>query len=170
MFNKNIIFFSLFSVFCISGCSSLGTMKKATYVEKPTNNMGLINIVRPNIFLGDGVKFEAWDGNKFIGTLSAGSMLQYSATPGRHCIMVDPTQGGAWAAIKVEVKANSSLFIKPNTAPFVGLILGVADENDPRKAEWIKDLTPMIIDTANTKPVPEKAINKAIANSAKCGM
>lgn len=168
MLKKNVLVVSLLSVFCISGCSSLGTMKETIYVEKPANSMGLINIVRPAIFLGDGVKFETWDGATFIGTLKAGTMLQYAATPGIHCIMVDPTQGGGWGVAKVDVKPGSTTFIKPNTAPFVGLILGVADENDPRKAEWAKSLTPLVIDTARTKPIPEKAKNRAKEFSVKC--
>ena len=168
MLKKLITAASIFSIISMSGCSSLGVMKKTKYVEKPADKMGLINIVRPSIFLGDGVRFEAWDGNKFIGTLSSGTMLQYSASPGSHCIMVDPAQAGKWATIKVDVKANTTYFIKPNTIPFVGLNLGMAEEADARKAEWVKELTPFSIDTANTKPVPEKAISKAIENSAKC--
>ncbi|MES2825461.1 MAG: hypothetical protein V4732_17810 [Pseudomonadota bacterium] len=168
MLKKFITAFSVFSIICISGCSSLATMKKSKYVEKPADKMGLINIVRPSIFLGDGVKMEAWDGSTFIGTLSSGSMLQYAANPGSHCIMVNPTQGGKWATLKVEVKANTTYFIKPNTIPFVGLKLGLADETDQRKAEWIKELTPFAIDTAKTKPVPEKVISKAKEYSANC--
>ncbi len=165
MLKKIIIIISIIGA---SGCSSLGVMKKSEYVEKPTEKMGLINIVRPNIFLGDGVKFEAWDGTTFIGTLKSGTMLQYNASEGTHCIMVDPTQGGAWATIKVDVKANSTYYIKPNTIPFVGLKLGIAHEADSRKEEWTKKLTPYSIDTIKTKPVPEKVMNKAASYAANC--
>lgn len=165
MFKK---LFIIVSIIGASGCSSLGVMKKSEYVEKPATNMGLINIVRPNIFLGDGVKFEAWDGTTFIGTLKAGSMLQYNASAGTHCIMVDPTQGGTWATIKVEVEANSTYYIKPNTIPFVGLRLGIADESDSRKAEWSKKLAPYSIDTAKTKPVPEKIVSSAASYATSC--
>lgn len=130
--------------------------------------MGLINIVRPNIFLGDGVKFEAWDGTTFIGTLTSRSMLQYNASEGTHCIMVDPTQGGTWATIKIKAEANSTYYIEPNTIPFVGLKLGVAHEADSRKAEWAKKLTPYSIDSAKTKPVPAKAVDKAASYARAC--
>lgn len=165
MFKK---LFIIFSLIVISGCSSLGTMKKTEYIEQPADNIGLINIVRPSVFLSDGVKFEVWDGSTFIGTLKSGTMLQYKATTGTHCIMVDPTQGGTWATIKVEVKADSVYYIKPNIIPFAGLKLGVASEFDSRKEEWTKKLTPYAIDTTKTKPVPEKTISKAVSYAANC--
>lgn len=158
----------IISIIGAAGCSSLGVMKKSQYVEKPAANMGLINIVRPNIFLGDGVKFEAWDGTTFIGTLKAGTMLQYNASAGTHCIMIDPTQGGTWATIKIDVKANTTYYVKPNTIPFVGLKLGIADKSDSRKAEWSKELEPYSIDITKTKAVPEKIMSRAASYAASC--
>lgn len=161
---------ALFFTVVASGCSSLGTMKTANYVERPQENMALINIVRPSIFIGDGVKFEAWNGESFIGTLSAGTMLQYAVAPGKHCIMVDPTQGGPWATMLVEVQPNTTYFIKPNTIPTVGLRLGLADGDDPRITKWASGLTPRVIDQDKTKPIPVAALQEAALYAQQCNM
>jgi hypothetical protein len=165
MFKKSLL---ITSVLFVTGCSSLGVMDKTEFQETPNENTAIINIVRPNIFLGDGVKFEAWIGTTFIGTLKAGSMLQYAVTEGTHCVMVDTTQRGKWAVLPIEVKANSSYYVKPNTIPFVGFKLGLANDEDARKEVWAKKLKPYVINKNKTKPIPQKVIDKAAAYAADC--
>jgi hypothetical protein len=118
-------FYQMIALCCcallFTGCSSLAKMQATTLIETPSNGTALISFVRPRIFMGDGVNFEVWDGTNFVGTFSAGTMVQHIVQPGEHIFMIDPTQGGKWAFIKLDVEANKTYFIKPNTVPFVGL-------------------------------------------------
>lgn len=148
----------------MSGCSSLATMKTTEKVDVVDDKKALVNIVRPRIFLGDGVNMEVWDGSQFIGTLKAGSMIQYVTSPGEHNFMIDPTQGGKWAYKNMKLEAGKTYYLKPNTAPFVGLILGVAEPTDARVVEWNNGLTPLAIDKNKSKAVPQKNIEEAESN------
>lgn len=154
----NVLFFS---IIVMSGCSSLAEMKEVDRVVNVNSNSSMVNIVRPHIFLGDGVDFEVWDGSLFIGTLEAGSMIQYITTPGKHHFMIDPTQGGDWAHKSIELKKGEKYYIKPNTIPFVGLKIGVAESTDSRISKWDKGLTPLAIDKNKSKEVPQKNIDEA---------
>jgi len=145
----------------LGGCSSLAKMKTVNKIESIDSEKSMVSIVRPHIFLGDGVNFEVWDGNKFIGTLEAGSMIQYVTLPGEHDFMIDPTQGGRWAHKNMNLEAGKTYYLKPNTVPFVGLKLGVAQPTDTRIDKWNKGLTPLAIDENKSKIVPQKNISEA---------
>lgn len=148
----------------LGGCSSLAEMKVVNKIESVSSGESLVSFVRPHIFLGDGVDFEVWDGNKFIGTIEAGSMIQYVASPGEHNFMIDPTQGGAWAHKNIYLEPGKRYYLKPNTIPFVGFRLGVASPTDKRIDKWNKGLTPLAIDKIKSKAVPQKNIIEAEAN------
>lgn len=149
--------------FLFSGCSSLAKMKTTQRVDAANQNQALVNFVRPGVFMGDGVSFEVWDGETFVGTLAASTMIQYPVAAGKHTFMVDPTQGGKWAHLNIEVVAGKTYYIKPNIIPFVGLRIDLADAADQRISDW-NSLTPKTIDTAKSRPVPQKAIEKARQN------
>ncbi len=169
---KNYLYFSVlvFTLSCLGGCSSLAKMKTVNKIENVDSQKSMVSIVRPHIFLGDGVDFEVWDGNKFIGTLEAGSMIQYLTLPGEHDFMIDPTQGGRWAHINLNLEAGKIYYLKPNTIPFVGLKLGVAPSTDVRIEKWNKGLTPLAIDESKSKAVPQKNINEAVETLKKIKM
>lgn len=160
----------VFILLGLGGCSSLAKMKTVNRIESVDSQKSLVSIVRPRIFLGDGVDFEVWDGNKFIGTLEAGSMIQYLTLPGSHDFMIDPTQGGVWAHKNLNLEAGKAYYLKPNTIPFVGLKLGIAEPSDIRIEKWNEGLTPLAIDEVKSKAVPQKNINEAEANLKKLKM
>ena len=152
----------------ISGCSNLAVMKQVERIGSSTDkNTALVNFVRPAIFLGDGVDFEVWDGSSFIGTLSAGTMLQYVAQPGEHPFMINPTRGGAWAYKNLAVTAGSVYYLKPNITVVAGLKIGVADSTDSRIEVWNRTLTPMAIDKSESKEVPKESIAQANENLSR---
>ena len=160
---KKFIYVSVLFLFVTitSGCSSLAEMKEIERIDNINDGNSMVNIVRPHIFLGDGVDFEVWDGSTFIGTLEAGSMIQYVTSPGDHNFMIDPTQGGEWAHKNINLKKGEVYYLKPNTIPFVGLKIGVALPTDPRIKKWDKNLTPLGIDKQKSKKVPQKNIDEA---------
>lgn len=151
---------ALLFVFALSGCSGLAEMEKVGFVEHGEPDTTLVNIVRPRVYLGDGAKIEMWDGDKFIGTISAGTMIQYKTTPGHHVFMLYVQ--GSWAAAKGDLKPGSTYYLKPNSQ-FVGMNLGVAKPDDERLTIWNKKLTPIAIDKSTSKEVPQKSIDSARA-------
>lgn len=156
-----LLSFMLCIALVATGCSSLAVMKPAVKVDEVPDGKGLVNIVRPSVFFGDGIKYEAWDGTTFIGTLEAGTMIQYVAEPGEHVFMVDPTNLPKWGRIILQVEPGETYYLKPNQIPFAGLILGIADADDERIPVWLESLTPVAIDQNKSKPVPQAYIDNA---------
>lgn len=137
----------------LAACAGLANMKKVEYADSAKSNMALVNIVRPSVFVGDGAKAEAWDGEKLVGTLESGTMIQYETEPGEHTFMVY-TQG-SWGVAKGSVMAGKKYYLKYNVG-FGFITLGVADATDTRIEVWNKKLTPMAVDRSSEKAVPEK--------------
>jgi hypothetical protein len=136
----------------LMGCAGLGNMKKVDFEKTVEPDMVMVNIVRRSIFAGDGAKVEVWDGDKFIGTLSAGKLLQYETMPGDHVFMVYVQ--GSWGVAKGELKAGKTYYLKFNSG-FGAVSLGVAKHDDPRIEEW-NTMTTVKIDENSPKKVPEK--------------
>jgi hypothetical protein len=149
----------------ISGCAGLAVMKPVERIASVTDkNMALVNFVRPNILMGDGVDFEVWDGGSFVGTLKAGTMVQYFAPAGEHTFMVNPTQGGSWAYRNINIAGGGVYYLKPNSTVVMGLQLGMADSSDKRIEIWNSKLTPMAIDKSESKNIPKENIVQANEN------
>lgn len=151
---RNICIFSfLIFILGLTGCAGLGNMKAVEFQTEAKPDMATVNIVRRSVFMGDGAKVETWDGDKFIGTLSAGKLLQYHATPGVHTFMVYVQ--GYWGVAKGELKPGKSYYLKFNMSGWGPVSLGVAKSTDPRIAEW-NTMNTVSIDESSPKVVPEK--------------
>lgn len=142
----------------LTGCAGLGNMKEVPFQNEVKPGMATVNIVRRAVFMGDGAKVEVWDGEKFIGTLNAGKLLQYDAEPGVHTFMV--YMQGSWGVAKGELKAGKSYYLKFNMSGWGPISLGVAPSFDQRISEW-KTMDTVVIDESAPKDVPEKYILKA---------
>ncbi len=114
--------FALAIVLLTTGCSSV--MQKASIVDRVDANTSMVNFVRPSIFLGDGLDYDLWDGDKFIGALGSGTIVQYKTSPGLHVFMA---KGSHWAYVKADLAAGKQYFIKLNVLPFGGLVLSAID-------------------------------------------
>ena len=145
-------------IFALTGCAGLGNMKEVAFQTEAKPGMATVNIVRRAVFAGDGAKVEAWDGDKFIGTLSAGKLLQYETSPGVHTFMVYVQ--GSWGVAKGELKAGKTYYLKFNMSGFGPINLGVAKSTDSRIPEW-NTMTTVTIDKASPKDIPEKYVLKA---------
>jgi len=143
----------------LTGCAGLGNMKEVEFQAKAKPDMATVNIVRRAVLLGDGGKVEAWDGDKFIGTLSAGTLLQYETKPGVHTFMVYES-GFFWGVAKGELKSGKSYYLKFNMSGWGPISLGVAASTDPRIPEW-NTMETVSIDESSPKDVPEKYVVKA---------
>ena len=158
------VFFCLLFAAQITACAGLADMKKVDFVDTAAPDKALVNIVRPSVFVGDGAKVEVWDGEQFVGTLAAGTLIQYQATPGEHDFMV--YSQGSWGIAKGELLPGKTYYLKFNIG-FGFITLGVAHKNDPRIEEWNRKLSPMAVNTQSSKPVPEKTIEASRKMLAK---
>jgi hypothetical protein len=83
--------------------------------------------------------------------------------------MVDPGRGEKWFSRTINIQKQRTYYLKPNTVfYFGGYNLGLANDSDPRIAEWNSELTPMSIDKNQTKSIPQDKINEANSNLAQC--
>lgn len=120
-------------IFMMAGCSSM--MRKTTLVDHLDNDVAVVNFVRPAIFLGDGRDYDLWDGDKYIGEMVAGTIVQYKAKPGPHVFMAS---GRNWSYVKADLLGGKQYFLKGTVTPFHGIVLGVADaRSDGRIKEWL---------------------------------
>lgn len=157
MFKRFGIVAFVFLAMNLSGCAGLGNMKEVAFQNKPEENKATVNFVRRSVFMGDGAKSEVWDSEKFIGTLSAGELLQYQADPGEHLFMVNLQ--GSWAVAQGVLEAGRTYYLKMNLTGW-SVILGAADATDERIAEW-NTMTTVVKDETTSKPVPQKYIDEA---------
>ena len=149
----------LFFVFLgLTGCAGLGKMNQVEFQTEAKPDMATVNIVRRSVFMGDGAKVEAWDGDEFIGTLGAGKLLQYEAEPGIHTFMVYVQ--GSWGVAKGELKPGKTYYLKFNMSGWGPISLGVAKSTDSRIPEW-NTMSTVSIDKSSPKDVPEKYVLKA---------
>lgn len=143
----------------LTGCA-MAQMKEVAFVEQVNNETAMVNFVRPKVFWAGGAEAEIWDGSKFIGTLSEGTMIQYQTTPGPHVFMV--FMQGFWGrSVHGSLEAGKTYYIKYNHGVFNVFSLNAADATDPRIKIWNEVLTPVTIDTSSSKPVPQDLIDAA---------
>lgn len=150
---SGVAFLTIF--FALTGCAGLGNMKEVKFENKVEPDMAMVNIVRRSVFMGDGAKVEAWDGDNFIGTLSAGKLLQYKAKPGNHTFMVYVQ--GSWGVAKGELQPGKTYYLKFNMSGLGPISLGVAKSDDPRIGEWNRMET-VALDVSSPKDIPERYI------------
>ncbi|NRA71693.1 MAG: hypothetical protein HRU24_11775 [Gammaproteobacteria bacterium] len=158
MFKQINIIVMLLVVLGLTGCAGLGKMKDVQFETVVASDKSMVNIVRRSIFLGDGAEVEAWDGDKFIGTLSSGKLLQYPVEPGIHTFMV--YMQGSWGVAKGDLKPGKTYYLKFNMSGFGPISLGVAKATDPRIEKW-NMMDTITIDQSLQKAVPEKYIQGA---------
>lgn len=144
-----------FILFGLTGCTGLGQMKETKFENGIERDMAMVNFVRRSVFIGDGAQVEAWDGDKFIGTLGSGRLLQYKAKPGNHTFMVYVQ--GSWGIAKGELKSGKTYYLKFNMSGGGPVSLGAAKSDDPRIDEW-KTMKTVSLDESSSKPVPKKYV------------
>ncbi len=136
----------LVSAAAIAGCST--PMRKTTpRIDFVAPDSARVNFVRPRIFFGDGQSFDLWDGEKFIGVISAGSMIQYRTQHGNHVFMLRPMSGSEdWSYVKANLASGKQYFVKVNVRFSGSGWFGVANaKEDDRTEIWLTKLQPMEI-------------------------
>ena len=133
-----LFFLVLSSVF--AGCST-PMRKTALNTESVGRNSALVNFVRPRVFWGDGVSFDLWDGDTFVGVTSAGSIIQYQTQPGSHVFMI--RGGSRWSYVKANLASGSRYFVKVNLGYGTASLGVVNAKEDDRISVWLTKLQPI---------------------------
>jgi len=136
-------------LFVAVNCKS-SMMRNAEKRLEPDRNFSVITFFRPAVFFGDGVKFSLWDGENFIGIMTAGNYIQYMAKPGKHLFMA---LGGKGSALKADIAPGKNYYVAGRVIPgaFKGhlrLFPANIDEIDKINT-WFEEMTQI-------EMVPEK--------------
>jgi len=131
---------SLAIVFCatlvlLGGCAA-APMKPARFEAAAPPSEAIVTFVRQSVYLGDGIHLYLWDGDKFIGTLSAGTLVQYRVAPGPHVFMANSEN---WSYVKADLQAGKHYFVKANMFPGVltmRSVLAPVPNTDERIKTW----------------------------------
>jgi hypothetical protein len=135
----------------MSGCSSsMMTQTETQVLDSP--DQALVTFIRPSMF-GGAIQFGIWDGDHFIGVLSAKSYVQYLAEPGEHLFLA---RAENWSYVKANLEAGKEYFIIGKVFPGVWkarvALDPVANGDGTNQADidrWLTELKP-------TTVLPEK--------------
>ena len=131
----------------VSGCAS-SMMVKTQPVELNDKNMAMVTFLRPTIF-GGAIQFGIWDGDKFVGVLSANSYIQYMTSPGQHYFL---GRAENWSCIRANLEAGKRYYILGRVFPGIWKARIAFDpirsEDQPQSQvdEWMNRLAPMSVD------------------------
>jgi hypothetical protein len=145
----------------LSGCAS-SMMKQTQKIENLQTNKAMVTFLRPTIF-GGAIQFGMWDGEQFVGILSANSYIQYFATPGEHYFL---GRAENWSCVKANLEAGKKYYIIGKVFPgfwkariaFDPIKKG--DEPQSQVDEWMNNLKPTSIDESKKDEYVRPRINE----------
>jgi hypothetical protein len=136
---------------CLTGCAS-SMMHPVAMEPAPAEGRALVTFLRPSHF-GGAIQFGVWDSDTFVGVLSAGSYIQYSAAPGEHIFLA---RAENWSYVHADLEAGKQYYIIAKVFPGFWKARVAFDpvrkddpETDDEIAGWLEKLTP-------TTVIPEK--------------
>lgn len=124
----------------LAGCVA-APMRDARFQGDAEPMHALVTFVRESVFMGDGMALDLWDGDTFVGTLSAGTLVQYKALPGAHVFMAKSEN---WSYVKAELRPGKHYVVKANMFPGVITMrsaLTPVESTDQRLVTWSRSLT-----------------------------
>ncbi len=73
----------------LSACASthMAVVEEAAQITRPESGKALVYFLRPTSF-GGAIQATIYDGDEYIGTISANTHIAYQANPGKHFFMV----------------------------------------------------------------------------------
>ncbi len=131
---KKLLCVAVAAMALLGGCATV-QMQPAELVKTAKQQRALVTFVRPAVFFGDGIAVDVWDGANYLGSLSAGSLIQHEVAPGKHLFLAN---GENWSYASGEFQAGKSYVLKVNIFPGVmagRVALGTVPPSDPRMGE-----------------------------------
>lgn len=130
----------------LAGGCSFNTWRTALLREDAPTETALVTFVRPAVFMGDAVDAYVWDGSQFIGALGAGTLLQYTTTPGEHLFVGNGKEPESWAFVKANLQAGKQYILKMKVYPGIfsaQVGFSVIPKSDTHVSGWIQNLKPV---------------------------
>jgi hypothetical protein len=123
-----------------TGCSSIRMVETESTKVVPAGKV-LVTFVRQSVWMGDGIPVDLWDGERYIGVLGPGTIVQYVTTPGEHLFLGNAEN---WTYASGSLVADRRYYVKANV--FMGfatarVAFGVADNSDDRVEKWHVEYT-----------------------------
>ncbi len=128
----------------LNGCGG-SIMTRTARIDAPDSGYALVSFVRPSMF-GGAIRFGIWDGDEFIGVLTAKSLIQYKARPGRHLFIA---RAENWSYVDANLEAGKHYVIVGKVFPGVWKArvgMDPADTPEETRADinkYVNRLTPM---------------------------
>ena len=121
----------------LTGCGS-SLMTRVPTIEKPDSGRAMVTFFRPSAF-GGAIKFSAWDGDRFIGILTARSYVQYQTNPGRHLFMA---RAENWSYVEADLQAGRHYYIIAR--PMMGawkarVALDPVGQHEDAETAWVRE-------------------------------
>ena len=137
----------ILSVIILSGCAS-PMMKQVQKIDLVETNKAMVTFLRPTAF-GGAIQFGMWDGEQFVGILSANSYIQYVVTPGEHYFL---GKAENWSCVKANLEAGKKYYIIGKVFPGIWKAriafdpIKTGDEPQSQVEEWMNTLKPTSVD------------------------
>jgi len=152
LFVASVLASGLLSMVTVAAAADKKAPAHASLI-KPDESTAVINFVRRSVLMGDGWNYDVWDGDKYVGLLGAGNLVQYRAQPGEHVFMAMARGIHIWTYMKANVLAGKEYFSRAYPMPFS---LQAFDSNsDERVDDWasmkVEPLTDADREKANDK-------------------
>lgn len=114
---KTITVLLMSAVALLTGCASshMSPVSQSEYTSGPEEGKALVTFMRPSSF-GGAVQSYLYDGEKYIGTISAGTRMCYQAEAGEHMFMI---AGESTDFLRATLAPNKTYYV--NVAPRMGV-------------------------------------------------
>jgi hypothetical protein len=131
---------TLFGVLLLGGCAAI-PMQEAKLVMAAPPDKAIVTFIRPVIMIGEAMNVYLWDGDRFIGVLGSGDMVQYEATPGEHLFL---GRSENWTYASGSLEAGKRYLIKTNMFPGFAMRAAFASmpATDVRLSDWYAKMPP----------------------------
>jgi hypothetical protein len=103
-------------------------------IIKPDESTAVVSIIRRAVFMGDGWNYDVWEGDKYVGVLAAGTLLQHRAEPGEHVYLLMARGIHVWSYMKANLVAGKEYFARAYPIPFS--LQAVDTNSDERVETW----------------------------------
>lgn len=139
-------------------------MKRTQAIADVPPETVLVTFIRQAMIAGDTIMINVWDGTHYVGSLRAGTLLQYRTTPGEHLFLGSAEN---WSYSSGNLVAGKQYFIKGNMFPGIGyarVAWGVAAATDERIPKWrkLKAMAPVEVRRARFEIRERRKVLKAI--------
>jgi hypothetical protein len=141
----------LVPLFFLPACTSY--MQDTTPTGAPAANEAKVVFCRPSRFVGNGIEYPLWDGDRLVGFAEHGCTVEYFCAPGEHRFV---TLAQSYKCVPATLTAGHTYYLW--VTPRFGVWTSAVGLTAVRKedAELIAELTASLADTTYRAPVAEE--------------